>query len=78
MDAPESKPQPTTVFLVFAYIWAGFGILAFFLSLVCLGFSGTIFEKVFGIVLALLLGPFYFVYYYMSSTYCKRLPPPIF
>jgi hypothetical protein len=37
----------------------------------CFGSSGTMVEKIIGLLLALFFGPFYFIYYKFSNTYCK-------
>jgi hypothetical protein len=59
--------------------WVVLGIGAFIMSLVCIAkgakahSSGS--ENVIGLLLALLLGPFYWIYFLASSTYCKAVPP---
>jgi len=62
----------------FLALWVLFGIAGFVMSFVCFGYSGTLLEKLFGIILAVFLGPIYWVYYYASSSYCKSLPPAFF
>lgn len=82
--APPSTPKTTRdkivrlVLLVAGVAWASFGVLAFVFSLICFGYSGSILEKIVGVVLAILFGPFYFIYYFASGTYCKRMPATIF
>jgi Zn-dependent protease with chaperone function len=58
-------------FPLFASIWSLIGIIAFLLSLVCFGYSGTFGQKILGLVISLVFGPFYFLYYYFSGSYCK-------
>ena len=58
-------------FPLFASIWSLIGIIAFILSLVCFGYSGTFGQKILGLVFSLVFGPFYFLYYYFSGSYCK-------
>ena len=58
-------------FPLFASIWSLIGIIAFILSLVCFGYSGTFGQKILGLVISLVFGPFYFLYYYFSGSYCK-------
>jgi hypothetical protein len=65
-------------FAVLGAAWVLFGILAFFFSLVCFGYSGSFGEKVFGFFLAILFGPFYFVYYFADGTYCRANAPTLF
>lgn len=52
-------------------VWSGLGLFAFGLSIFCFGRSGTTAQKVLGLILALLFGPFYLLYYRFSETYCK-------
>jgi hypothetical protein len=56
--------------------WVGFGFAGFVMSLWCLGFSGNVGQKIGGMFFALLLGPFYWAYFYSVPAYCARLPPP--
>ena len=51
----------TVLIFTFAILWFTFGLIGFILSLVCFGYSGSAGEKVLGIVIALALGPWYFV-----------------
>ena len=60
--------QLTNIALI---VWSGLGLFAFGLSIFCFGRSGTTAQKVLGLFLALLLGPFYLLYYRFSETYCK-------
>ena len=90
---PNGTPSPTAaaaaptdsggkvraLFLaVVAASWVLFGILAFFFSLVCFGYSGSFGEKVFGFILAIIFGPFYFVYYFADGAYCRANAPTLF
>lgn len=81
--SPPSTPATTRdkilgiVVLVLAMVWALFGFIAFVFSLICFGYSGSILEKVLGLVLAFLFGPFYFIYYFASGSYCKAMPPTV-
>ena len=54
------------IFVLFATI----GALIY--SLICFGYSGTPVDKILGLVIAYLLGPFYWIYYYWHPTYCKN------
>tara|TARA_B000000477_G_scaffold124535_1_gene132490 strand:- start:5093 stop:5311 length:219 start_codon:yes stop_codon:yes gene_type:complete len=54
------------IFILFATI----GALIY--SLICFGYSGTPVDKILGLVIAYLLGPFYWIYYYWHPTYCKN------
>lgn len=54
-----------------ASVWGITGMIAFILSLVCFGYSGTIGEKILGFIISIIFGPLYFFYYYFSQSYCK-------
>jgi len=58
--------------LILALLWILAGIVAFIMSIVCFGYSGTEVEKIVGLLLAFFLGPFYWIYYYVSSKYCRN------
>ncbi len=58
--------------VIFVVIWAILGIIAFITSIVCFGYSGSMTEKVIGLLLALLFGPFYFLYFYFNKGYCGK------
>lgn len=60
-----------TIVLIFLLLWIIFGVIAMILSLVCFGSSGTILEKVLGLIIAWLFGPFFFIYYSVNGTYCQ-------
>ena len=83
--APTAQPAASNelsvkgvLFLTFVGLWIIFGVVGFVLSLVCLGYSGSVGEKILGIIIALVLGPFFFLYYFSDAGYCKRLPPTLF
>jgi uncharacterized RDD family membrane protein YckC len=78
--APTSKHAAVRAkFLaLLALAWVLFGVAAFFFSLICFGRSGSFGEKVFGFILALLFGPFYFVYYFADGAYCRANAPTLF
>ncbi len=58
--------------LIFLIIWMIIGIIAFITSIVCFGYSGSMTEKVIGLLLALIFGPFYFLYFYLNKNYCGK------
>lgn len=59
-------------FLVFGLVWALLGLGAFIMALACIGYSGTTAQKIIGILLAMFFGPFYWIYYFVSSSYCSN------
>jgi hypothetical protein len=57
--------------LLFAWMIAG--VVAFFMSLVCFGYSGSTSEKFIGLLIAIFLGPFYWIYYGFNGSYCSKI-----
>jgi small neutral amino acid transporter SnatA (MarC family) len=57
-------------FLVLAIIWILIGFAAFITSLVCFGRTGTVLEKIIGLLLAIFFGPFYFIFFFFAGGYC--------
>lgn len=59
------------VVAIFIFAWTALGIIAFFWSLYCIKKSGSTEQKVLGFLLAIFIGPLFFVYYKYSKSYCK-------
>jgi hypothetical protein len=59
--------------LLLSIFWVVAGIAALVTSVVCFGKNSTTTQgdNIAGLVLALFLGPFYWIFYFGSSTYCK-------
>ena len=79
-DEPISEPEPKAIastkttmqlFAIFIFAWTMIGILAFIWSLYCFNKSGSIEHKVLGLLLAIFIGPLFFIYYKYSPSYCK-------
>ncbi len=78
---PEKKEEKETEkkdigsiggFLLFILILLVFlSIMAMIWSLICFGKSGTMVEKIVGVVIAFFVGPFYFIYYLANKEYCR-------
>ncbi len=80
----NQEPPPKTVsgvagigifamfIFLFSIIWLLAGIIGFIMSLVCCFYNGTTTDKFVGILLAWILGPFYWLYYIYNSNYCTR------
>ena len=67
------EAEPNKALVTFAIIWSLLGVVAFFTSLVCFGFkSSSLDQKVLGLLVALILGPFYWLYFYFAKDYCRR------
>jgi hypothetical protein len=65
--------EPSQALIVFLSIWSLLGVIAFFTSLVCFGFrSSSVDQKVLGLLVAIILGPFYWLYFYFAKDYCRR------
>ena len=56
---------------IFVFLWFFVGIAAFIMSLLCFGKSGSTPQHVVGFLLALFFGPFYWIYYFASASYCR-------
>lgn len=57
---------------IIALIWIIAGIAAFIMSLICFGKSGTTTDHVLGLVLAILFGPIYFLFFIFNKSYCRN------
>ena len=57
--------------ITFIFVWVFIGLVAFIMSLVCFGRSGSTFEKIMGLLLAIFFGPFYFLFYVFNGEYCR-------
>lgn len=69
---PVANAQTTLqIAALFIFAWAALGLAAFIWSLVCFKKSGTIEQKVLGLLMAIFIGPLFFIYYKYSPTYCK-------
>jgi len=76
-DEREAKKVSTfgglIVFVVLImWLWVIAGLLGFLTSLVCFGFNGSISDKFLGLIIVLLIGPFYWLYFIYNSNYCFR------
>lgn len=70
-QAATSASNFVLVLMLIAIIWFLLGIAGFIMSLVCLGRSGTVLQHVIGILMAVLFGPLYWIYYIVDGSYCK-------
>ena len=70
-DENKSSQQMSSAILVIVILWLLAGIAAFIWSLVCFGRSGTMAQKIIGLLLSMFLGPFYWIYFYVSKDYCR-------
>ena len=77
----ETKVVETlTMFLLFMFIitliWWTAGFIGFLMSIVCCFYNGSTTDKFLGILLALILGPFYWLFFIYNSSYCTRFNQP--
>jgi hypothetical protein len=56
---------------IFLFAWVLLGLIAFVWSLYCFKKSGSTEQKVLGFLLAVFLGPLFFIYFRFSKNYCK-------
>jgi len=59
---------------ILVIVWFFAGLAGFVASLVCLAFYGSATSKALGVIIALLFGPFYWLYFIFNSKYCTRNP----
>lgn len=52
-------------------VWALMGLAAFIYSLVCIGKTPSVARSIIGVLMAVLFGPFFFVYWYFDKDYCR-------
>lgn len=69
----DDKNEKTTVqiFGLFMFVWIVFGLAAFVWSIYCFGKTGSMLQKLVGLIMAVFFGPLFFVLYKFSPTYCK-------
>ncbi len=60
-----------TILYVLWWTWIVMGLIAFVWSLVCLGRAGTPTDKAVGILMSVVLGPFFFLYLSGNKAYCR-------
>ncbi len=71
-DKITEKDSAVAVVWIIVGIWFLLGFIAFILSLTCFGKTGTLGEKFVGLLIALITGPFYFIYYAVMKDYCNN------
>lgn len=87
-EQPQPQPQPQPLPApakraagfaagavgILILLWIIAGIAAFVMSLVCFGSSGSTIQHLIGLLLAIFTGPFYWIYYAVAKSYCRRSP----
>lgn len=72
-EEPPRSAWSTALVAFFALLWIFAGIAAFVVSLMCFGRTGSDTSKIFGFLLAVFFGPFYWIYFAVSKKYCRNL-----
>lgn len=67
----EKKSTASTVATVIIFIWMLLGLLAFVTSIVCFAYDGSFMQNWVGFLTAIVLGPFYWIFFTYSDGYCK-------
>ncbi len=78
-EQPQPQPDDTSVKLIVLIIIVAYGLIhawAVIKSLLCFGKSGTTAEHIIGLILAIFLGPIYFIYLYANKDYCNDVITP--
>lgn len=57
---------------VFTLLWFITGLLGWLMSIYCFKYNKTKIENVVGVLIAILLGPFYWLYYIYMQNYCGK------
>jgi hypothetical protein len=57
--------------ILFILLWIIAGFAAFMASIICLFRKSSISDKFLGLLLALLFGPFYWIYFMYNNAYCN-------
>jgi hypothetical protein len=58
------------IFIFLIFLWVLAGLSAAVMSLVCFGYKGSTGDKTIGLLLAIVMGPFYWFFYAFNSAYC--------
>ena len=70
LSSKEKKVIGTTLIIIAIWVIAGFS--AFIASIVCMARGGPTSLKVIGFLLALIVGPFYWIYFALAKSYCVK------
>jgi len=58
--------------IIFIWVWFISGFFAFLASIICFGYYGSIADKFLGVIIVLIIGPFYWFYFIYNSKYCTK------
>ena len=66
-----AEPSSTSkIAVVIVFVWALLGVLGFITSLVCFAYDGSFMQNWVGFLTAIVMGPFYWIFYAYSDGYC--------
>jgi len=71
---PTFSKETNVIFIsiiVFIIIWIILGLMAFIMSIVCFNSKSSNFDKVIGLIISSIFGPFYWIFYFSNNNYCK-------
>jgi hypothetical protein len=71
MDSAIFSTISGAAITLLAAAWALLGLAGFVYSLICAGKTPSPVKAVLGIVIAILFGPLYWVYWYADKEYCR-------
>ena len=77
-DYHENKKLSVGGIIAFALIiiimilWVIGGLSAFIMSILCFGYNSNPGDNIIGLVIAILVGPFYWIYYSYNKSYCNK------
>lgn len=52
-------------------LWVVAGLISFLMSIWCMGYSGSRGEQVAGLIIAIVFGPVFWLYFVLRKTYCR-------
>jgi hypothetical protein len=75
-DTKTNVNVDISMFLIFLFIilliWWFAGFIGFLMSIVCCFYNGSTTDKFLGVLMAWVLGPFYWLFFIYNSSYCTR------
>ena len=61
-----------SLFIIIMILWVIGGLSAFIMSILCFGYNSNPGDNIIGLVIAILVGPFYWIYYSYNKSYCNK------
>ncbi len=60
-----------SIWFIAIVLWFTLGLIAFIMSIVCFFKNNRVGLNIVGLILAILFGPFYFLYFLLAKPYCN-------